>query len=457
MTVSVPDGEQGQSIVEVAQGLVAEAERLVARLQAFLQEGGSDGVWTSGLRDRHIQSTCGVDNAERLVKKIVSERHFLKGLLDDATGNADKKIVARVLSSNMAVYRGVAEVLTTGLEGVTAVQKIFSTADRRTNVEVDIVSGNGSNWVKVKGTSSRTLRASLEGTAKFGERNILELAEDMAHVASQNEINFGVPNCFIVFTSRIDADVKRRVMQKSSVTILEMGELHHINSHVHTCLRLKAERELAEELGEGMDSDEEDFAGGIGGASPDGAEWARLHPSIDPLYVQRVNLDITALFALTSDLTNGNNCYDFPSHKVLDQQARDDRATPVLPMLRKYLYEEEKYIIACKTVVAEFRSIVSQVAGEEEKGRAAALLESINIVPDTPSPRTLTLVESGRVKTRQKVIFGTGESYQAITVTANVQFVQAAADQGVPLAVFVHPARALTEQKRQKGAVYVGE
>ena len=46
-----------------------------------------------------------------------------------------------------------------------------------------------------------------------------------------------------------------------------------------------------------------------------------------------------------------------------------------------------------------------------------------------------------------QVVFGTGDSMKAITLTANVNFVRAAQDQGAHFAVFTHPSRALTEMK----------
>jgi len=49
-----------------------------------------------------------------------------------------------------------------------------------------------------------------------------------------------------------------------------------------------------------------------------------------------------------------------------------------------------------------------------------------------------------------QVIFGTGDSERAVTVTANVGFVRAAAQAGVQYSVFLHEARALTEIKETR-------
>ena len=46
-------------------------------------------------------------------------------------------------------------------------------------------------------------------------------------------------------------------------------------------------------------------------------------------------------------------------------------------------------------------------------------------------------------------MFGSGDRLRAVTTTANVSFVRAAAQAGVEFVTFLHPARALTEAKEQ--------
>ena len=47
-----------------------------------------------------------------------------------------------------------------------------------------------------------------------------------------------------------------------------------------------------------------------------------------------------------------------------------------------------------------------------------------------------------------QVIFGTAETFQAITVTANSGFVRAAEHKGICVPVILHESRALTEKKQ---------
>ncbi|XP_019860377.1 PREDICTED: UPF0415 protein C7orf25-like [Amphimedon queenslandica] len=128
---------------------------------------------------------------------------------------------------------------------------------------------------------------------------------------------------------------------------------------------------------------------------------------------------------------------------VLAEQARQERKDPLWPMLQKAT--EGKSLLACKTAIDDFKSILSVVAGPSEKERAKELLSRINVVPDQPSERARNLHNSGRIKERAKIIFGTGDSLQAITLTANEGFVRAAAGRGISFNVIVHPCRALAE------------
>ncbi|BFZ01152.1 hypothetical protein BsWGS_04191 [Bradybaena similaris] len=170
--------------------------------------------------------------------------------------------------------------------------------------------------------------------------------------------------------------------------------------------------------------------------------------------VTRVNLDITTLIALVSSVTNGNCNFVFRD-KILSLQAQEERESPVLPALESYLKGKE--VLVCETAVSSFQSILDILGGQAEKRRAADLLQRVRVVKDQPSQRALALHCQGRVKERSKVIFGTGDFLQAVTVSSNMGFVRAARSQGVVFSVYLHPARALTEEKEHIAVPVVKE
>ena len=162
------------------------------------------------------------------------------------------------------------------------------------------------------------------------------------------------------------------------------------------------------------------------------------------LSLNKVNMDVTTMVTLVSNVCHGRSNLIF-KEDVLTQQAAEERAMPVLPGLIRFLRGKKMHI--CESALRDFQSILSVIGGENEKRRADVLLGSITVVPDRSSPRSEVLNISSKISQRAKVVFGTGDSLQAVTTTANSGFVRASAQFGVDFVVFVHPARALTEQK----------
>eukprot|EP00118_Oscarella_pearsei_P000139 m.4293 g.4293 ORF g.4293 m.4293 type:complete len:236 (+) comp10512_c0_seq1:315-1022(+) len=158
----------------------------------------------------------------------------------------------------------------------------------------------------------------------------------------------------------------------------------------------------------------------------------------------RLNLDVTAFVAYSSCMTNGCSFAAF-REACLRGQAQDERSNPVVPVLDAYFHG--KLLVACETAVANFRDILQRVGGAEEKARGDRLLERVGVVPDHVSQRAGSLKVHRNVKAQSKIVFGTGDYMGAVTVTANVSFVRAAAQQGVHFNTFVHGARALTERR----------
>jgi len=121
------------------------------------------------------------------------------------------------------------------------------------------------------------------------------------------------------------------------------------------------------------------------------------------------------------------------------------RSSLVLINLILYLGKE---IICTKTAWAKFCGIVKIVGGPREQKRADEWEKKIRIVEDQPSKRMLDL-KGPKINQSHRIIFGTADSLQAVTTTANISLVRSCEQQGLRLAVFVHPARALTEQKAE--------
>lgn len=166
-----------------------------------------------------------------------------------------------------------------------------------------------------------------------------------------------------------------------------------------------------------------------------------------------VNLDTTALVAIVSGISNGGvgRLMGAPeaetrakfkcNYKFVMDQARSELQSPILLELGKVV--DGKKCIVCETVNSEFKEIVSICGGPEEKIRASQLLEQLIIVQDSPSARMMDLPTTRKLAMKNKVVFGTGDHWRAPTLTANMGFVRAVSQTGMPLLTIEHRPRAL--------------
>uniref|UniRef100_A0ACD5TJ73 Uncharacterized protein n=1 Tax=Avena sativa TaxID=4498 RepID=A0ACD5TJ73_AVESA len=169
--------------------------------------------------------------------------------------------------------------------------------------------------------------------------------------------------------------------------------------------------------------------------------------------MELVNLDTTALVAIVSGISNGGvgKLMTAPeaetrgrfkcNYKFVMDQAQSELQSPIFLDLGKAVYG--KKCIICETVKSEFTDIVSMCGGPEEKTRASQSLKQLIIVSDNPSARMMDLPTTRKLAMKNKVVFGTGDHWRAPTVTANMGFVRAVSQSGMPLLTIEHRPRAL--------------
>uniref|UniRef100_A0A1J3G9X3 UPF0415 protein C7orf25-like protein n=1 Tax=Noccaea caerulescens TaxID=107243 RepID=A0A1J3G9X3_NOCCA len=167
-----------------------------------------------------------------------------------------------------------------------------------------------------------------------------------------------------------------------------------------------------------------------------------------------VNFDTTALVAFVSGIANGcaERLVDMPEIELEDKfkgntvfviaQARSEIENPVLVKMGTVL--SGKRGIVCKSVVSEFKELVSMYGGNNEKRRAEQLLDRLMEVSDNPTERVMGLPTTRKLAMKNKTVFGTGDRWRAPTLTANMAFVRAVAQSGMSLSTVDHSPRALT-------------
>jgi len=95
-------------------------------------------------------------------------------------------------------------------------------------------------------------------------------------------------------------------------------------------------------------------------------------------------------------------------------------------------------MVMTETAVNEFKNIVNGVAGPLEKARAQRFLNRITIISDNPSARAMNLQVTKKVGANDKIIFGTGDNLNIVTMTSDAKFVRGASAQGVDFDVYIH-------------------
>ncbi|XP_050343921.1 UPF0415 protein C7orf25 homolog isoform X2 [Nymphalis io] len=310
--------------------------------------------------------------------------------------------------------------------GTTSVCKIFHVNDESKQL-VDIISDEGKTWTKVIARNPKSLSALSSGNASYGARSILDQAEDYLTCAKLYPCMYLSPKVVFEFVSGIEETLANKLKAKG---IVVQGTI------------LPDSRNI-EEIEDSYESSDEEIFERCQVIMEDESQCFENHQDINIL-----NLDVTAMMAYVSNMTNGF-CHFVFKQDVLTQQAAWEAERPVKPILEKLF--QGKTLICCRTAWYNFEKIVDTLGGPMEKKRTADLKEQVTVYEDdyggqNDYPRQ-NLKVRGHVRLRSKIIFNFGHRLKALTVSANESFVRSAAQQGVTYATFIHESRALTEGK----------
>ncbi|XP_066933501.1 UPF0415 protein C7orf25 homolog [Clytia hemisphaerica] len=357
-----------------------------------------------------------IPGASKLERKINAELKCLMKFKKKPPNSLENHLKSTNLTNLRAVLRAV--------ENSPDVECVLSTFyyeldDIGDQLVVDAVVTGGYKWIKVVARKPLAVHRIMIGEGQYGDKDIVRVARDYIAASDQNPINYESPSICFLFPKGLTQTVYDNLKITGVYTI---GKVLPDPDYEN----LEAWNELQDETAM--------------------SDITKLLSDFT-IRCTRVNLDITTLIVLTSNLTNGYCRYIF-KEDILTKQAANEAANPALPELLKYL--EGKELVCCQTAYNNFQEILKTVGGTMEKGRAKELFDRVTLIPDDPAFYAMELDESASIKERSKIIFGTGETNQAITTTANTAFVRAAVNQGIKFSSYFHASRALTEQKQAK-------
>ncbi|CAG9859003.1 unnamed protein product [Phyllotreta striolata] len=380
-----------------------------------------------------------IEGSQKLVRKINQELKFLRKACKI---NSLKK--EHLQCSNLTHFSALINVLKT-VDRCQSLNKVFLLDDRK--ITVDIISDGGLTWTKVIARNPKSVSQICMGNSSFGVRSIIDQAEDYVDCAKLHPCLFQSPKIIFVFTNGIGSHIAAK-LESYGITV-------------------QGDRVSDNPLDSDSDCDIE--------VDPEHPMCMRI-PNVSDLStknistINKVNLDVSAMLAYCSSVTNGSaELYDF-NVSVLKQQAEWERLRPQKPILDAFFHD--KILYCCQTAKDNFVNIVETVGGPTEKIRAKELLNRLIVLPDDADYTHTTdgeqfrdifdkvqyaeekiLEVGGKIKKRSFIVFTFGDRIRAVTVTANDGFVRAAKQQGINFVVFIHESRALTEQKEKIKAI----
>ncbi|XP_071348884.1 UPF0415 protein C7orf25 homolog [Trachinotus anak] len=397
------------------------------------------------LLQRAEQLCQGVEGHQKLCGKLRAELRFLRRV---EAGELQVK-ESHLHSTNLTHLTAIVE-SAESLEDVVALLHVFTYQDasgHRQTLVVDVVANGGHTWVKAVGRKAEALHNIWQGRGQYGDKSIIRQAEDFLQASRQQPVHYRHPHIVFAFYNGVSCPMADR-LRDMGVSV--RGDIVAVNAVVTDG---GSDEEDEEEEEEGMEREaaednhegEEEEAAELTRVDRDTVVASLAFPAqVQVEECRRVNLDITTLITYVSSLSHGRCHFTF-REPVLTEQAAQERCLQVLPQLDAFM--AGKQLFACRAAVTDFQLILDTLGGPGEKERAQKLLARLHLVDDQPSERTLRLTPSAKVNQRSLMIFGTGDSLRAVTMTANSRFVRAAANQGVRYSVFIHQPRALTEGK----------
>jgi len=373
-----------------------------------------------------VENLKAVQGLAKLVKKVKQEVKFLEKFL--LKNNISKLKKEHLQCSNLIHLESIIKELIRTNRPV-AVMQVFNLLSKEGGIEkkvvVDIVGDEGNTWVKVVARNPRALDLNSQGSNQYGQRSIMDQVKEFVKCSRQNPSMFKTPTVKFMFANGITSSLARKINAKGATVDGEVVNIGEEESDNDSDDESDSSSACSDDLSD-SDCDDDGFV-----------EDEEVDRS-------RLNLDITAMIAYVSSLTNDRKECKF-KEKILNEQAEWEKERPVKPFLDNLF--EEKELICCESAMRDFKTIINTLGGPGEKARAEQLSNRLNVVPDQCSNRLQQLDLTGKIKDRSRAIFGTGDSLKVVTVTANSGFVRASKGKGVSLAVIAHESRALTEDK----------
>jgi len=264
---------------------------------------------------------------------------------------------------------------------------------RKHKLIIDVISDDGRTWKKVVARNPQSLHLIWASDGQYGNKDAVMKIQKYI-TAARTESDFAPPKVVSVFTNGVTFEMAKYL---EDLGVEVEGERVAVSED--TLRRLHFEDQSTD----GYSSDDERWKQNDRN-SDDLKEVAKNEAAVAEVdsvaYLRaldthkKIFLDVTSMVIHVSDVCNGGEHFSFKD-KLMAEQAEDERATPVKPLLVEYM--KNRKLITCHAALKNFRDFLELLGGEKEKQRASELIESLVVVPDCISDKFKALKIGGKV------------------------------------------------------------
>ncbi|KAI8981466.1 hypothetical protein BDB01DRAFT_794182 [Pilobolus umbonatus] len=415
-----------------------------------------------------------IEGLYRYLHSLDSETNFLKKLLENQGSLKKEQIQSTNLNYLEAVYEALYPI-----KRITEVMHLFSIppdnnvwmagADmlKNNSAKVDIVAEKGLVWIKVIARNAKALRHELFGLEWEDDSDESETEEEQAETVFDNLAIF-----------------------KKAREYLKCAKMHHVHYRVpivvFAFMRIRKNEDMfvqriMDRLAEiGIAVYLQDDMHPL----PSAYEPLLKHIDMNDITTKSLNLDVSTVLALISELSHCPCPPDQLTSPPLVLQAEREIESAALPGLRKSL--ENKKLFMVQSAFNKLKEIVEVVGGPHEIARFHYLFRkhlglnlefdpklwtilpsmSVNVLEDArserffqllmPPPRKSKLNNGRKIRTRfsefHAIVFGSGDAYKMTTITTIQWMETSLMDAGITgHFIICHEPRSLAENKMHKG------
>lgn len=331
--------------------------------------------------------------------------------------------INHILCSNLVHFAYLVHILsqTERVQGVDF--PIKTSGNHKSTTRIDIVADGGRTWIKVIARNPKALNDIAFGRSNYGTKSILDHANSYIEGALDNQYCFQNPT--------VGYPTRHQFSLRSSCNHILLQIIFDFANPIDGQLKASL-TDLGIEVR-------------INGKS------ANCSPPTGDSDIKKLNIDVTTMMAYVSSLTSGSFNWQF-NEPLLTEQAIKESTCPIkkylddifegntvrrrnqIEWLNKYSFNSflGKELIACKSAVSSFLTILETVGGPNEKLRSEKFLPRIKIHPDISEEqeqslwRTAKLEVGGKIRERTFTVIAFGLYHKALTVTANKGAIEAA-------------------------------